>query len=131
MSDFGASTSDFDSDYRAELIDYANDFRTEGNDYASDFCDFTGDSNSDFNREVRHSRSRADGMAGPDPAAAETEPPEIDSRRDRAAGGAQERRQAGSASGKPRSSGQRHPIGTQTRRTAHAERRQYSDSAKN
>lgn len=81
MSDFGANTSDFDSDFRAELSDYAIDFRKEGNDYASDFCDFTGDSNSDFNREVRHSGSRTDGMEGPDPAAAETAPPQIDSRR--------------------------------------------------
>ena len=99
MSDFGANTSD-----------YAIDFRTEGSDYASDFCDFPGDSDSDFNREVRHSGSRADGMAGPDQEAAETEPPEIDSRRDRAAGGAQGRRRAGSASGKQRSSGQCHAI---------------------
>ena len=134
MGDFGASTSDFDSDYRAELSDYAIDFRKEGNDYASDFCDFTGDSDRDFNREVRNSGSRADGMEGPDPADAETAPPEIDRRRDRATDQAtwtQGRRRAGSASGKQRSSGQRHPIGTQTRRTAHAERRQYSDSAKN
>ena len=57
MSDFDANTSDFDRDY------------------ASDFCDFTGDSNSDFNREVRHSGSRADGMEGPDQEAEETEPP--------------------------------------------------------
>lgn len=75
MSDFGANTSDFDSDFRAELSDYASDFCTERNDYASDFCDFPGDSDGDFNREVRHSGIRADGMAGPDPAAAETEPP--------------------------------------------------------
>lgn len=94
MSDFGADTSDFDSDYRAEL-----------SDYASDFCDFPGDSDSDFNREARHSGSRPDGMEGPDPEAAESAPPEIDSRRDRAAGGAQVIRQAGSASGKQRSSG--------------------------
>lgn len=39
--------------------------------------------------------------------------------------GAKGRRQAGSASGKPRRTGQRHAIRQQTRRTAHAERRQY------
>lgn len=74
MSDFGTNASDFDSDF-------ASDFCAEGNDYASDFCDFTGDSDSDFNRNVRHSGSRAYGMEGQDPAAAKTAPPQIGSRR--------------------------------------------------
>lgn len=57
MSDFGAGACDFHSDF------------------ASDFRDFTGDSDGDFNRYVRNSGSRTDGMEGPDPAAAETAPP--------------------------------------------------------
>lgn len=123
MGDFGAGTCDFHSDF-------ASDFRTESNDYASDFHDFTGDSDGDFNRYVRNSGSRTDGMAGPYPAAAETAPPQIDSRRrSTAVGLPQGRRQAGSASGKPRGRGQRHATRPQTRRTAHAKRREYRDSA--
>lgn len=68
MSDFGAGACDFHSDF-------ASNFRAEGSDYASDFCDFPGDSDSDFGSEERHSGSLADGMEGPDPAAAETAPP--------------------------------------------------------
>lgn len=58
------------------------------------------------------------------PPATETTPPDQGAAIDKATG-AQGRRQAGSASSKPRSRGQRHAIGSQTRRTAHAEQRQY------
>lgn len=104
MSDFGANTSDFDSDFRAGLSDYASDFCTEGNDYASDFCDFPGDSGSDFGREVRQSGPREDGMDGSEPAASETAPPQIDSRRavTREAASWQRKRQATETGTTPR-----------------------------
>lgn len=90
MSDFGAGTCDFHSDF-------ASDFRTEGNDYASDFRDFPGD----FGGAPRKAKQP--------PEATETAPPEQGTAADKATGG-QGRRQAGSASGKPRSRGQRHAI---------------------
>ena len=92
MSDFGADTSDFRSDY-------ANDFRPESNDYASDVHDFPGDFSGDFGGAPRTEKRP------PDPP--ETAPPEHGTAADKAAG-PQWRRQAGSASGKPRSMGQRH-----------------------
>lgn len=83
MSDFGAGTCDFHSDY-------ASDFRTESNDYASDF-------------------GGAPRTEKQPPEATETAPPEQGTATDKATG-EQGRRQAGSASGKPRSRGQRHAI---------------------
>ena len=84
MSDFGAGACDFHSD-----------FRTEGNDYASDFRDFPGD----FGGEPRTAKQP--------PEAPETAPPEQGTAADKATG-ERERRQAGSASGKPQHRGQRH-----------------------
>lgn len=94
MSDFGAGTCDFHSDF-------ASDFRTEGNDYASDFRDFPGDFSGDFGGAPRKAKRP--------PEATETAPPEQGKAADKATG-ERERRQAGSASGKPRSRGQRHAI---------------------
>lgn len=90
MSDFGAGACDFHSDY-------ASDFRTESNDYASDFRDFPGDFGG-APRTAKHS-----------PETPETAPPEQGTAADKATG-ERERRQAGSASGKSRSRGQRHAI---------------------
>ena len=85
MSDFGAGTCDFANDF-------ASDFRPESNDYASDFRDFPGD----FGGEPRTAKQP--------PETPETAPPEQGTAADKATG-EQGRRQAGSASGKPRSSG--------------------------
>lgn len=90
MSDFGAGTCDF-----------ASDFRAESNDYASDFRDFSGDFSGDFGGGPRTAKQP--------PEATETAPPEQGTATDKAPG-EQGRRQAGSASGKPRSRGQRHAI---------------------
>lgn len=90
MSDFGAGTYDFHSDF-------ASDFRTEGNDYASDFRDFSGD----FGGGPRTEKQP--------PETPETAPSEQRAATDKATG-ERERRKAGSASGKPRSRGQRHAI---------------------
>ena len=92
MSDFGAGTCDFHSDF-------ASDFCTEGNDYASDFRDFPGD----FGGAPRKAKQPPEALA------TETAPPEQGTTTGMATGG-RERRQAGSASGKPRSRGQRHAI---------------------
>ena len=94
MSDFGADTSDFHSDY-------ASDFRTEGSDYASDFRDFPGDFSGDFGGAPRTEKQP--------PEATEAAPPEQVTATDEDTG-EQGRRQAGSASGKPRSGVQRHAI---------------------
>ena len=90
MSDFGAGTCDFHSDF-------ASDFRTEGSDYASDFRDFPGD----FCGEPRTAKQP--------PEATQTAQLEQRAATGKAIG-ERERRQAGSASGKPRSRGQRHAI---------------------
>lgn len=83
MRDFGAGTCDFHSDF-------ASDFPTEGNDYASDFVG-----------EPRTAKQPLE--------ATETALPEQLASADKATG-EQGRWQAGSASGKPRSRGQRHAI---------------------
>ena len=92
MSDFGAGACDFHSDF-------GSDFRSESNDYASDFRDFPGDFAGDFVGAPRTAKQP--------PEAPETAPPEQGTAADKATG-EQGRRQAGSANGKPRSSGQRH-----------------------
>lgn len=94
MGDFGAWACDFHSDF---VSDFVSDFRTEGNDYASDFRDFP----SDFGGGLRTAKHP--------PEATETAPPEQLASADKATG-EQGRRQAGSASGKPRSRVQRHAI---------------------
>ena len=94
MSDFGAGACDFHSDF-------ASDFRTEGNDYASDFRDFPGDFSGDFGGGPRTAKQP--------PEATETVPPEQVTATDEATG-EHGRRQAGSASCKPRSRLQRHAI---------------------
>lgn len=83
MSDFGAGACDFHSDF------------------ASDFSDFPGDFSGDFGGEPRTAKQP--------PEANETAPPEHGTAADKATG-ERERRQAGSASGKPRSMRQRHAI---------------------
>lgn len=103
MSDFGAGACDFHSDF-------ASDFRPEGNDFASDFGGVL--------RTAKHP-----------PEATETAPPEQWTATDKATG-ERERRQAGSASGKPRSRGQRHAIRPQARPTEQAGLRRYRDSPK-
>lgn len=111
MSDFGAGTCDYHSDF-------ASDFRPESNDYASHFRDFSGD----FGGGPRTAKQP--------PEATETAPPEQGTAADKATG-ERERRQAGSASGKPRSRGQRHAIGPQARPTEQAGRRRYRGIATN
>lgn len=112
MSDFGAGACDFH-------IDFASDFHTEWNDYASDFRDFPGD----FCGEPRTAKQP------PEAPATETAPPEQGTAADKATG-EQGRRQAGSASGKPRSRVQRHAIRPQARPTEQAGLRRYRDSHK-
>lgn len=96
MGDFGAWACDFHSDF---VSDFVSDFRTEGNDYASDFRDFAGD----FGGAPRTAKQPPEALA------TEIAPPEQGTATGMATGG-RERRQAGSASGKPRSRGQRHTI---------------------
>ena len=94
MSDFGAGACDFHSDF-------ASDFRTEGNDYASDFRDFPGDFSGDFGGAPRTAKQP--------PEATETVPPDHGTAADE---DTEEhgRRQAVSASSKPRGSGKRPAI---------------------
>ncbi len=94
MGDFGAWACDFHSDF---VSDFVSDFRTEGNDYSSDFRNFPGD----FGGAPRTAKQP--------PEATEISPPEQGKAADKATG-ERERRQAGSASGKSRSRGQRHAI---------------------
>lgn len=101
MSDFGAGACDFHTDF-------ASDFRTEGNDFASDFRDFGGGPRTEKQP----------------PETTETAPPEQRAATGKATG-EQGRRQTGSASGKPRSRGQRHAIRPQTTGTEQAGRRRY------
>lgn len=98
MSDFGAGACDFHSDF-------ASDFRPESNDFASDFGGGL--------RTAKHP-----------PETPETAPPEQGKASDKSTG-ERERRQAGSASGKPRSRAQRHAIRPQTTGTEQAGRRRY------
>ena len=113
MSDFGAGTCDFHSDF-------ASDFRTEGSDYASDFHDFPGD----FGGAPRTEKQP--------PEATEAAPPEHGTAADDSPG-EHGRRQAGSAPHKRQYTDQgktpRHKA--KTRRTAHAERRQYRGGTQN